>query len=714
MDSVAALKQYFGFERFRSPQDAVVDAILQKQDAMVVMPTGGGKSLCYQLPALMMPGVAVVISPLIALMKDQVDALRARNVAVGLINSSQSYAEQRAQIQQLEAGAFKLVYIAPERFRSAAFVNALAECSISFVAVDEAHCLSQWGHDFRPDYLKIGQSLARLGHPQVAAFTATATPDVRADILQHLQLREPAVFVSGFERKNLAFRIRHVNGEADKYNRLHALVNEHHTGIIYCATRKKVNAVSQSLHNDKIAHVIYHGGMDDGQREQAQNAFMSGQVSIAVATNAFGMGIDRADIRFVAHFEMPGSVEAFYQEAGRAGRDGLPAVCEMLFSFADKRVQEFFIEGANPSLGTLNAVYAKLRRLANEQQEVILSIDDLIQSLDEKINPMAVSTAIGILARNGLIERFDVPGQRIRGTRILQPDLLPRDLPLDGQALSVKRERDELKLKAVIDFAYSNRCRQQWILDYFGETGQDDCGRCDHCAAMESVDVRAGSEAEVLVVRKALSGVARMSNRLGNGQWQPRFGKRKVIQCLLGSKAEGIVQAGLDQLSTHGILRAQGKDYLNDLFKELELRGLLETTEGEYPMIGLTAKGVRVMMNKETPRLEWPSSGKQSTVKGGKTTSTTSSMPKQPQVLEGDYDLVLYEKLKKKRSQLAAVRGGVPPYVIFSNSVLHGLATVKPTTIEEGRQIPGIGEVKARKFLPTFLKIVQAHVMSEV
>lgn len=712
MDPLSALAHFFGFQQFRSPQGEVVDAILSGKDAMVVMPTGGGKSLCYQLPALMMPGVTIVISPLIALMKDQVDALQARGLAVGLINSTQSLAEQRAQIERLKAGELKLVYIAPERFRSAAFVNALGACSIAFVAVDEAHCLSQWGHDFRPDYLKIGQSLSKLGNPQVAAFTATATPEVRKDIVEHLGLRDPAVFVSGFERKNLEFRISHVNGEAEKYNRMLALIRERSSGIVYCATRKKVNALSQSLHADKIQHIIYHGGMDDTQREHAQNAFMRGEVGIAVATNAFGMGIDRSDIRFVAHYEMPGSVEAFYQEAGRAGRDGLPAVCEMFFSFADKRVQEFFIEGANPSLATIAAVYARFRRLANEQYEVHISNDDLIESMDDKLNPMAVSTAIGILVRNGLIERYDVPGQRIRGTRIVQPEVLPRDLPIDGKVLSVKRERDDMKLKAVIDFAYSKHCRQQWIMNYFGETGKSNCGRCDRCKDIDCADLRIGSEAEVLVVRKALSGVARMSHRLGNGRWQPRFGKRKIIQCLLGSKAEGIVQAGLDQLSTHGILRAEGKDYLNQLFKELESRGLVETTDGEYPMLGLTAQGVRVMLDKEAPKLNWPEGRPNLGV--SRETSQARSQEKGTSCVQGEYDPELFEKLKKKRSQLAAIRGGVPPYVIFSNSVLQSLATLKPTTVEEGKLIPGIGEVKARQFLPTFLKIVQGHVVEGV
>ena len=709
MNSLNALNEYFGFDGFRAPQNEVIDSILSRKDTLVIMPTGGGKSLCYQLPALMLPGVTVVISPLIALMKDQVDSLRAREISAGMINSTQSLAEQKANLDKLRSGSFKLIYIAPERFRSSAFVRALGASPISFVAVDEAHCLSQWGHDFRPDYLKIGLSLSELGNPQVAAFTATATPEVRADIIKHLRLREPQLFVSGFERENLAFRVEHVNGEADKFNSLKRIVQRAGTGIIYCATRKKVQAVSAGLQADRTPHVIYHGGMDDSEREHAQNRFMNREVGIAVATNAFGMGIDRSDIRFVAHFEMPGSVEALYQEAGRAGRDGLPAEYLLLFSFADKRVQEFFIEGANPSLGLIAAVYTELRKLADKEHKVVISTDDLVESLGEKVNPMAVSTALGILVRNRVIERFDVPGQRIRGTRILKPQILPKDLPIDGKALAAKRDADEKKLKAVIDFAYSNRCRQGWILDYFGESSQLQCGRCDYCAATHSEDLRAGDTDETLIVRKALSGVARMSQRVGSNRWQARFGKRKIIQCLLGSKAEGLVQAGLDRLSTHGLLRSEGKAYLDDLFKEMELRGLVNTLEGDYPLLEITAKGVRVMMSEEIPQLVWPTRKKMLHSPGKLTSTGNTAQGSLNRVAAGDegVESILYERLKKKRAQLAAVRGGLPPYVIFSNKVLEELVRLKPQSVEEALQIAGIGEVKARRYLPAFLKIIQ-------
>jgi len=621
------LKKYFGFEHFREPQNRVVETILSGRDTLVVMPTGGGKSLCYQLPALMLPNLTVVVSPLIALMKDQVDALHARGIAAACLNSSQTIDEQNKIFSQIDAGTLKLVYIAPERFRARRFCESIARADVSLFAVDEAHCLSQWGHDFRPDYLRLDAAISLFKkRPIVAAFTATATPDVREDIVKHLKMRNPEVFVSGFARENLSFNILHVEagtssrrGEGKttlhvaKIREIIKLIDTHRTGIIYCATRKSVERVADDLTALGVNLVMYHGGMNDIERSIAQDRFMDRSVDVAVATNAFGMGIDRADIRFVVHYEMPGSVEAYYQEAGRAGRDGAPAVCEMLFNYADRRVQEFFIEGANPDRAVVCDVYDTLREISDNAHEVKISIDALAEQTEifcgVKVNPMAVSTSVGLLARFGIIERFDIAGTRIRGTRLLSPDLKSSQLEIPWEKLEEKKSRDEKKLEDLVRIAYATECRQEAILRYFGDTaGTHPCGKCDVCEAMKENVRRVPDINELTVVKKILSGVARMSVRLGDGTWEARFGRVRIVDCLVGSRNAGTLQAGCNKLSTYGILKREGRDYIDALMDEMLREGLIEIKKiGEFPLCGLTMRGVAVMFGKENFEMRWPS-----------------------------------------------------------------------------------------------------------
>ncbi len=348
-DALSALRRHFGFAEFREGQSEVISAILEGKEALVVMPTGSGKSLCYQLPALMLEGVTLVISPLIALMKDQVDALQGRGLPATFINSSIGSAVQTARINELRRGQIKIVYIAPERFRSPRFVEALRSVRIALFAIDEAHCISTWGHDFRPDYLRLKGAIRSLGNVQTLALTATATPYVRTDIIAQLGLVRPQTFVSGFDRPNLTIDVLHTEREYEKIGHIKRLARLHDaSGIIYTTTRKAVEQVSVALHDRSLRVAAYHAGMSDGERARAQEDFMSGKTQMIVATNAFGMGIDKPDIRFVAHYQMPGSIEAYYQEIGRAGRDGLPSSCVLLFNYADKNTHDFFIEGSYP------------------------------------------------------------------------------------------------------------------------------------------------------------------------------------------------------------------------------------------------------------------------------------------------------------------------------------------------------------------------------
>ncbi len=690
-DATDALERHFGFREFLPGQEPVVSSLLAGRDTLAVMPTGGGKSLCYQLPALVLDGVTLVISPLIALMKDQVDGLVRKGIPATMINSTLSPAEQTERLREMSAGQFKLVYIAPERFRSSAFIRALKGVPIALVAVDEAHCLSQWGHDFRPDYLRLSEALEILDHPQTAAFTATATPEVRDDILKVLKLREPFVSISGFERPNLSLRVVHCEGHREKYNRLQQLVAEHRTGIVYCSTRKKVEEVSASLSGMGVKLVAYHGGMEDKDREWAQNVFLNRSYDVAVATNAFGMGIDRPDVRFVAHFDVPGSVEAYYQEAGRAGRDGEPAECELLFNYADTRTQEFFIEGNNPGVQVIRDLYLAIRRLCGASNEgVLLTINELTDMLNLK-NSMQISSAISHLVRSGHLERYDVPGERARGTRLVDPSIRAEDLPIDEAALLEKERRDRSKLEAMIKFCYDGQtCRQRWILEYFGESESKPCGSCDHCADDAFRDERGPDDAEFLIVQKALSGIARTCGRTPVGDWEARFGKGKIVAMLTGSRSADLAASGLDQLSTFGILKAQGSTYVFSLLTEMEKAGLIATRKTPYPLLALTRRGAAVMKGDRNFFMAWPErTGKES----------DEPMP--------EVDEALLERLKSIRNQLAKDAGNVPAYVIFGNQVLENFARLRPTTEAQALKIHGVGKVKAERYLAPFLEVIR-------
>jgi ATP-dependent DNA helicase RecQ len=685
----AALEEYFGFSKFLDGQEEVISEIVAGRDGLVVMPTGGGKSLCFQIPALCFPGVTLVVSPLIALMKDQVDALQARGIGATLINSTLSWPEQKERLDGMRQGEYKLVYVAPERFRAESFLRVLEGVEVSLFAIDEAHCLSQWGHDFRPDYMRLGKALEKIGRPQCVALTATATPIVRQDILTVLGLREPFERVSGFSRPNLSLTITAVDKTAQKDERIKAVIGAHKTGIIYCATRKKVDLVSETLASWGVNCVSYHGGMTDEERAKAQEIFISKKVDIAVATNAFGMGIDRGDVRFVIHYEIPGSVEAYYQEAGRAGRDGEAAVCELLFNYADTRTQEFFIDGANPSPVTVRQIYQYLLNDADGNHEVFRTLEEMADHADVK-NSMAVGSALGILVRGRFIERFDVKGKRMRGTRLLQPNLLTRDLVLDEEAMEKKDARDREKLRSMVEMCYARTCRQQWILNYFGEENAGTCGNCDVCRERSAGDFRKPTAEEKLVVQKALAGVARMSQRNSSG-WEGRYGRGRIIQMLSGSKSQDILNNRLDQLTTYGVLSDKTTGYLNALFRSMAEESLVITQAGEYPLMTLSERGEAVMKGEVEFELRWP-----------------DEVAKPQGLEEREFDPQLFSMLKDLRFKISK-RAGVPPYVVFSNKILESLTKYMPTSTEQALEISGIGEGKAGSYLPAFLEMIRTY-----
>jgi ATP-dependent DNA helicase RecQ len=641
-DAQSALERHFGFSRFREGQANVISAVLAGEDVIVVMPTGGGKSLCYQLPALLFPGLTLVISPLIALMKDQVDALNARDIPATYINSSLSYEDLVARLRGMARGEYRLVYVAPERFRNARFVESLKSCEISLFAVDEAHCISQWGHDFRPDYMRLREAADALGdsrghsgkRPQIIALTATATPQVRSDIAAQLGLKMASDFIAGFDRHNLILRIEPCKTDRDRVTAAYQIVKRSKatggSGIIYCSTRKAVDDVSGQLQRMGLTVGAYHAGLDDVKRARMQDYFMAGDLDAIVATNAFGMGVDKSDIRFVTHYNLPGSVEAYYQEVGRAGRDGLPSLCTLLFNYVDTRTHEFFIDGSYPQRSVIEEVYACL--LSLDREIINLAPRELALRVGTK-NEIAINSALIYLEKAGRLERGQGRDQAIR-----MIDRAPvKDLGVDWSAIALREAAERRKLREMVNFAYHEKCLRQFILRYFGDQKEATNCRCSNCqpklkwgesaiveskrgqaaaaprsaqsartigpsvsapeeiAAPQAVGPRALSDEEHLAARKILSCVARVEGK---------FGKGMVAGVLRGSKAKTIVANELDQLSTYGLLSEYSQDDLTRFINALIVAGCVKQTGGAYPTVSLTTLGRAVMMDQTRVELD--------------------------------------------------------------------------------------------------------------
>ncbi|MCA9678687.1 MAG: ATP-dependent DNA helicase RecQ [Myxococcales bacterium] len=578
------LGDVFGFDRLRPGQAEIIADVFAGRPVVAVMPTGAGKSLCYQLPAVVLGArgaVTLVVSPLIALMKDQVDGLRARGVAAAALTSAASPDEQRDILEGLRGGAYTLVYVAPERFRSPRFVEALAAVGdrLALIAIDEAHCISEWGHDFRPDYRRLGEAVRALKPPRLAAFTATATPEVRQDIADQLAMADARIHVRGFDRPNLYYALE-VTTAAGKAARMIELARLRDGGValVYAATRKNAEKYAGELARAGMRARVYHAGLGDAEREQVQDAFMSGQLDAIVATNAFGMGVDKSDIRLVVHADMPRSPEAYYQEAGRGGRDGKPTRCVLLFNHGDARLQEFLIGTSYPSTEVLRGMWKLLR----DEPELGVRGGDLEERLRGRLpgppHAGAVGAALRILERHGLLR--DDAGHVVA----VRPDpaIYP---PLDVESLSRRAEVERGKLRTMLEYAYWSGCRRQFVLDYFGDADWRDrgrrCGACDSCEALAQGRAVGLGDKELQAIRSLLLLV---------GSLNGRFGRTRIAGLATGADDD----PRFDELPDRGCLRGWTQKDVMDLLRALEGAGLLEVSRGEYPTLGTTRRGDQV------------------------------------------------------------------------------------------------------------------------
>ena len=479
MELTNALKKYFGYDRFREPQEEIIRHVLQGKHALVIMPTGSGKSILYQLPALLLPDLTLVISPLIALMKDQVDALRKKGIDATFVNASLTRKEREKRYDEIRQGKYKLLYVTPERFRKEDFVKIIKSRTISLFAVDEAHCISEWGHDFRPDYTRLGDIRELLGNPTTIALTATATPSVQQDIIQQLHLSDVRIFHEGIDRPNLFLGVKDVWEEEEKLDIILDYINnlKSGSGIVYFSLIKDLLRMSERLRKAKVPHLVYHGKLSSGVRKSIQNQFMQNDRQVVLATNAFGMGIDKPDIRFVLHAQIPGSLESYYQEIGRAGRDEQRSDCILLYDQQDLNIQLEFIHWNNPSADFFHRAYQILHDHLEEVNA--MGMDYFKEQLTFKNrHDFRAETVLA------LFDRWGVTVGSIEDKNLQLIGELPEQW-LDEEHLERKLKNEQQQLYKMMQYAKLETCRKAFIHEYFGLEHGDYCGACDNCQRSE-------------------------------------------------------------------------------------------------------------------------------------------------------------------------------------------------------------------------------------
>ena len=697
------LHRVFGHSEFRAHQQEVCEAAAAGRDVLLVMPTGAGKSLCYQLPALARGGVGLVISPLIALMEDQAQKLESLGLRVGRVHSGRSRDDARQACRDYLAGTLDFLFIAPERLRVPGFPEMLAKRKPALIAIDEAHCISQWGHDFRPDYRLLGQYLQALRPTPVIALTATATPNVQRDIVAQLGLEAAAIFITGFRRENLAVEAIELSKpqRAEYTAKLLAEANAR-PAIVYAPSRKAAEELATLL-NRKFPAKAYHAGLETGVRERVQRDFSNGKLEVVVATIAFGMGVDKANVRTVVHVALPGSVEAYYQEIGRAGRDGLPARTVLLHSFADRKVQEFFLERSYPATG-------ELERVAQVLGEEFAAVDELARRL--KMDRETMDRALEKLAAQG-VAIFGMNGD----VRMAEDAALPKKWKQSYDAQVAFRRN---QIDRMVAFAEGHTCRMQALVEHFGESDKrGPCGHCDACkpGGGENAHVPDADERESLrVILKALE---------GRGQ---STGKLFTELALTRERKE--FDAWMDGLARAALISIANETFTNPEGKEITYRKATITHEGRTPddatlatvwirdiqeSAKATKKRKKVVVA-PAMRTRSVSTSERRTAGGYPVAAAQSIVTRVKEKAEpqpvvavelNDVQSQLEARLKEWRKEQARA-AGLPSFFIFSDTVLRSIVLSRPKTVGELRDVRGVGPEKLDRFGAAVVELCQA------
>lgn len=678
-DARAALTEHFGYPAFRPGQEAAVESVLAGRDTLVVLPTGGGKSLCYQVPALMLPKLTVVISPLISLMKDQVDALTARGLPATFVNSTLTSSQVSDRLARAIRGDIKLLYVAPERFDFGSTAERLRDAGVSLLAVDEAHCISEWGHDFRPSYLRIASVREKLGWPATVALTATATPHVRTDIVEQLRLDSPTTIITGFDRTNLTYSVLPTKNDAEKDDALVQLLRDMPKGglgVVYASTRKSVERLGALLDRARIPAASYHAGLDDERRHAVQDAFMTEKVRAIVATNAFGMGIDKPNVRLVVHYAMPGTLEAYYQEAGRAGRDGLPASCYLLHAFPDRFTHEFFIKGAYPERSLVEEVYGVLQRAADPSGVVDLSPEAIASRMKTKASGRDVESALRILIQAGAYRPEENAGWRVIVRLLATPERIKRDLasPGDAMELGLLRAMWRVAGDAINDGAPID-------LDglppgFGGSSGA--LSLLDSLQSRQFVEYkRAGSGNALTAHRKPLTAF-------------------KIDWTTIDRRRKADIQK-LDSMQQYAYTKGCRRSFVLRYFGDPAARPKCEGCDN--------CLGTRVEIEQgAAPSLRTGAKPKAS--RRPNQSRDERVVSEEAPVLSGA-DEALLARLRDLRRTIS--RGdNVPAYVVFPDRTLAEMAVRRPTTASALGQIRGVGPAKLEKYGERFLDVLRS------